>query len=659
MNNNHIVKKLLSACILMASSVMLAGTPFVENIKVAPVAVCNTDDTGEKTVVPNLAWSELAPQFSYQAAIGETAHETFHRTFQFAQGTSQHISIESPDAECYYYIFNVNNLNRSWSGSVLRASGDTMYRGSKTVNIPETGTYMLLVTTTDNSVTGHCNVTVGSDNFQNQVVGRNYYAISTPADGKTYNYVATSRTANPMLFVLQGTNSGKVVAYNNDYAGEATYDWEETARVKQSFNYATSGVLVALDSHDGSEHKFDVYGLLEDAAKERRRLNKIGIRNATITDLMISAPTAPQYDGLAWAVGNWQEKACPGEVFSSFDDLESYFRAYGYTSEGATHDNSVIDVYGDSIHPKAVLVRAFWNELTASYDWEMKQNSLYRYFLPRNAIDSLSGAQVIHFRKMSPFDMWMNEHLTFVGEAVYENYNFTTEEWNYIEDNVMEIDDDTYFAFDDLYVLANEVLILSPFNDFSELETAPDYLAIKTLCQNHPELIYQIMERVGYGELLAVKLLGDVFATNHLPSINHMKAYCASHQLTSAGLPIRRTMQANAMLFIKDLIEVEIDQLNHSHPMMSPSGVTHSNDMDAFAVSVNDQSLNISFDLDHDSQVSVNVATPYGQMIGQQYNNVNLSDGRYDVDVNVGQKGIYVVSYIVNGRIYNKKVTIK
>ena len=658
MNNNHIVKKLLSACILMASSVMLAGTPFVENIKVAPVAVCNTDDTGENTVVPNLAWSELAPQFSYQAAIGETAHETFHRTFQFAQGTSQHISIESPDAECYYYIFNVNNLNRSWSGSVLRASGDTMYRGSKTVNIPETGTYMLLVTTTDNSVTGHCNVTVGSDNFQNQVVGRNYYAISTPADGKTYNYVATSRTANPMLFVLQGTNSGKVVAYNNDYAGEATYDWEETARVKQSFNYATSGVLVALDSHDGSEHKFDVYGLLEDAAKERRRLNKIGIRNATITDLMISAPTAPQYDGLAWAVGNWQEKACPGEVFSSFDDLESYFRAYGYTSEGATHDNSVIDVYGDATEAKAVLVKRLSNDYAAGYSWEMKHAGLYRYFLPRNAIDSLSDAHVSYYRKMTPSEteQWGGVHFT--DESVYESYQFTANERSYVEDKLKAIDDDTYFAFEDLFVVAYDTLVLSSSNGFSELEASAEYQELQSMCRNRNELLYLVMNQVSYGNLLAVKLLGDVYAEDYPVSLDHMKKYCNDHLYSADGKAICRTMQARAMLFAKDLLAEDM-QGSTPQSIVSPEGITRSNDADALVAKVNGRSIEIAFDLEREARVSVHVFTTDGKTVGTHLDDTPLSEGHHALQVNVRQAGVYLVSYIENGCIFIRKVKVE
>ncbi len=69
--------------------------------------------------------------------------------------------------------------------------------------------------------------------------------------------------------------------------------------------------------------------------------------------------------------------------------------------------------------------------------------------------------------------------------------------------------------------------------------------------------------------------------------------------------------------------------------------------------------INVQFSLPEDATVSLCVATPDGSMIDRQIGGQRMEQGDHSRRIGVRKPGVYVVSYVVNGRIYNKKVSVK
>lgn len=616
----------------------------------------------KRTITPQSGNSER-PGFSYHASIDHHVNKTFWVKQTVAKQPRLRLTVESEDAEFYAYLFNVDDLSSS-NYSFSSVPSGTRHRISTFVNIDKKGDYVLLITTRNDTITGHCNIQFGNYSYTNQAISRTFLPYGSEGINTAYSYIATGN--DPQLYVLSGNAPGSVIAYNDDYQGKSTYNWDTTARITQQFPSTTSGVLVTISSlNGGSSNIFAHVQPVVYSMDSGNQLNYLITDSLTCFDDALVAHVGDdgcKYNSFNWSVGEWQLNDNTETKFSQYKDLEAFYAAHGYFPSDST--TSSIDVYGRNGKYENAAVKAFWAPHATGYSMELKvgKRDQYRYFIPRGALNGFYGSPVAYFSRNIPLiDVDITDTLTFMFDPVFENAQLTNNERNDIHNLAMGVDADDYYDFLDLYYDAREVLDNALDAGFAELEASTEYQDLLSFCEEVPDLIYYTMLGVDDGKLLDIKLLNDLVpetpdAANGLAEMNQ---YNNDNKLNSQGQPIRRSLQTNAILFIKSYLQQTNFNPAHAPKKFTPEGITYSNDESAFVANVNGRTVQVAFELSDEANVTVNVATPYGQIVGNGLRNCHLGSGHHEVTVNVAQPGIYVVAYIANGRIYERKLTIQ
>jgi hypothetical protein len=244
------------------------------------------------------------------------------------------------------------------------------------------------------------------------------------------------------------------------------------------------------------------------------------------------------------------------------------------------------------------------------------------------------------------------------GELVYENEEELDDEYY---DWIWEkIDEEASLGacndFDYYYYYANEVMESDTLSSFEAFTQSAEYNALLNFYVAHPELMYYAFLPALEGEETGVTLIEDMYAHAYPTVLQQVWTYNRTHKRTADNKGLRRTRQANAVLFIRTLIDAEMiakgRQVAHRH-------VNYSDDPTVLSVSAKNNSLTIGFNLKSDANVSLGVSTPYGEHVTQLISKQHLSAGDYRRQVGVQRSGVYIVTMRENGRIYNRKVIVK
>ncbi|MBN1396607.1 MAG: T9SS type A sorting domain-containing protein [Bacteroidetes bacterium] len=247
------------------------------------------------------------------------------------------------------------------------------------------------------------------------------------------NYFTCFPTGDPRLWIESyetGLN-GRILGYNDDYAGSGDFIWQQNARVKKSYSQRMWNCFVTSASTYYPTGTCDLYMRCKNYTG--RLLSPYfkaddAILSARKTDQTPGSDPGWPYTCYGWAGGVTSyviDPAQPGQIFHwdtgrdepnywydptsdthSFDNfygnnpVPRYAGAWSYTNAGATAANSLIDLYWKIDHYSHAAVNSRWqsnpnlepaNGYPHGYDWESKDGDYERFFHPRYALQSHFG----------------------------------------------------------------------------------------------------------------------------------------------------------------------------------------------------------------------------------------------------------------------------
>lgn len=614
--------------------------------------------------------SSDAPQYSYDAMLDIAPVKTFSSTVSY-DNTLATISVKSEDTNANVYFFDEEDPSRlSVSFTVTKGLANyTTMQYPIIANRP----YKLLVTAPVGSGTsGKCSIITGSYTFTNKTITDIFYSLPLNVNlNSTNNIFCTSRSEDLQLYVMNGSGIGTVAAFNDNYGNAGDFNWGNWPRVKAVFPNSVTGVMVNNLSYR-MPNVWAFCNLYVGCATDSTIFNRLYPNNSlSFENAMVSAPQSRNYNQFSWITGRHDIAEHPASVYSVYNNNRSYgldamddiLGRFGYTRTTESDPDCGIDIYGtiDSTENDTLVkfasVRAYHGPSAAGYAWESKFETKERLFHPRHWAASLYGQYLGSYRMKSLADLAQsNEFESIMMDYVLENAELTSSEISQIYARLVPVSyDDTsdfYWYFDNASADYEE----AESDDFSQIAENEYYQELLALCMSKPLLMNLAYLEVNDGNLVAIKLLEDMITQDQQTAYNNMLTRKASIAYTqNAPTPekkkIYRTIQDNAVLFIKDL-------LSDNQMQQAPQGVTYSDDQSAFSVKVEGRTIEIGFELDEPGKVSLCVINQNGTSVSQVYNRQQLQQGSHTSTVTIPQPGTYFVSYIINGRVYDRKLNI-
>ena len=597
-----------------------------------------------------------SPPFHYNAELNKKVYYTFCRLEYYSQG--QTVNYQSEVVNGLDHVLNVFSQISPESYSWSAVSNGT--HASLEITIPQSGFYYVLVRSYNPAEWGTCNLTINNDRrFEDIPVNSSYTSIPLPGSRDNFTCFAISETGNPIILLMDTGNSGRVLAYNDDYPYIPTlsdYDWGTNARINGAFS---QGQWIFTTSYSyPCEQRFDIYtGLWTRSALPY-------FPNMKDDDTICSSFPYGDYNCISWAMGEWLVGYWLGyfnEVSESGvwyeDALDSLFNAYGYTRENATASNSMVDLW-KGISPQDgymkcthASIKSKANQYAAGYDWESKIGGEIRIFHPRYALEGggyAYGEVFAHYIKdiIVPYP----GHLT----PVLLNASLNQEEINTIKEGVTNVPRGALNEFDALYDECKKNGSLSVSISIDEFEGVEPYHDLLLICKNVPVLRYLLYERICSQDILAMKLLKDLTLVGNRGIWEKVReqtlAIKKEHSSINAVMPI----QTKALLLVKALLTSEENESSSE----SKDAITYSTDPVVDVICMGNQ-LTISYQLHTDANVSLKIGTVDGSFITPLINKKQQEAGKHHVSYTISKPGIYTIGLITNGCVYKKKITVK
>ena len=607
--------------------------------------------------------SQDSPPIHYTGFRDKSIYYTFRRLVYFEEGDDMKISVTSSSSNTGNIVidaFHVDNPTTGWSTGLY--SAPTLTPILDTV-APMTGFYYIIVRTNNNNYWGTCNLNINnSAYFENVPVN----CCNTFVTGVTYGNFQTSFAlgTNGDPYVMLMYPQGGVLAYNDDFESESTFsdfNWGTDARIHFRHS-STYWVFTALsNSFPQSQYAAtaDIYTGIETHLTNQLTQIETNYPNYKVNDIMVSSTPSNYYNSLSWAFGDWTSPCIyEGDgltLLNALEELDSYASIYGYTRNGANENNSEVDVYtkyseteGDEVLSFAS-VKSKGHYFAAGYSWESKLGSDERVFHPRHSLEGgIAGQIAYHYIKDSQSIASRNNMLCDI--RVIENASFNLSEYEIIENGILSIQPEIKESFDLLWTKCTEAGKWKPVIYLSEYEQWDYYPELLNLCKSYSELKYKIYQLVDKGYSLAIKLLYDIEKPLHESVLKKIQENTKKKRKDINGLPIICPIKTEALLFIKALFEKE-------GSFNVENNVNYSN-APIFELKQKYKEISIKFKIDVPSTISIKLFDATHNEIINIITDRLIDCGTTQESFTINKSGIYVVCLIVNGCVYEKKITI-
>lgn len=543
------------------------------------------------------------------------------------------------------------------------------------VTIPKTDMYGIRLRTADFGTSGFCTFSF-NDVYSYEVVPISCDGIPYNADLERpicyYNTFTCNSTGDPMIGLADANN--KIVAWSDDYIGEGDFDWEKDARVKY-VDIETEKILLSSWSSYEPISTFDLYIECPYGPFCEEVLREGWFPDLKKDDLIGSAFFTGDYNCISWAGGIYTGWFWPPYVFGEhaydtldafdiFFDMERYPNSVRYTRDGATAENSVIDLWGirtpDSIAYTHASIRNHSDYNAHGYAWESKDGAGIRFFHPRNALALVGkgyGEVVAHYRKRETANVFLTlDEAIAEDSAVIEHLSFTDEEALMVSNEINGIDNEKMVMFEEKYNIWKSVWKHSHYSNPDLIADCQEYRDLLQYCNTQSELEYAVFEKLASGDVCAVPLIKDISIIGNEENLNKVYLYNKDHVKTSNGATILRPLTTNAMAFVKNILSTRNGNVKNKQNVRT--GITYSNS-DDFSVTVHGMNLNIEFTSQKKSNISISLISMDGRIVSDIVNNECLDKGQHEYRCSVNKHGFYMLRYVVDGRVNVKKVSVK
>lgn len=608
-----------------------------------------------ESVAPTIVDS---PLYNYEYALNLMVDYTFYKTVFFTQG--QQIFIETNGVNYFAHILELFCVSVpetfSWA---VESDGDGI--ASINVTIPATGMYYVRVRSYQNGHNGLCNLNINNENFYENVPVYSIGVRCNQGTDKVYNTFTTNSTTDTRIWIEEESYiPGKIHTFNDDYNGTGDFDWGTCSRIKKQYTREVNAVLLSSYASSDPRGRCDLYmKCMESDLPEY-------FGNLEEDDAIQSAPASTQYNCISWSgaiTSYWEWPPYETSSFYSPNPLtafDNFYASRGLTRSGATANNGVValwayvDANGNRYYTHGSVKNGADNNVHG-YDWESKAGQLMRSFHPRDAVggDYNYGEIVEYYIKntASTASLMTLEEEIANGTTRVEYIDLTSEEKEYLSENINSISSDVMQQFNALYNSWKNIVSNTKHSNPYHIANCEEYRNVLAFCSSHDELLYALYNKVGEGELAAMILVGDLTFEDNQSVLENIRE-SASESTTRSGIKTIRPLQSNNIAYIKELLVLENVSLAKSRKQVGgETGVSYSN-FKEFEVSAS----HVNFSLNSSAYVSLILLDLSGKTICTIIDNKLLDTGNHSYTLPEMKNDVYLVQLIIDGRVNIKKV---
>ena len=647
------------------------------------------------------------PKGNYEHELDIAISYTYYETFFLNQGQQISFEMKNSNTDPVMYLFapgtnqgQLISASQSWVNDDFNGLNSYL-----SVTILITGTYILMVRAFGNYRSDN-NFGAGiCDLWKDGVI----YKSSVPVAGKSFSgtlkqnqnvnfFTGKNSSGLDSRILISQTLTSKIDYQNDDYVlSGGDFIWGYLPRIKALWSNSSPSLTTftqVIAYSIPSIGTCDVY---------------MNVLNSTIAssfpnlkpdDAIQSAPaTLISSDPNAYNCGSWaggistfwfwpnnfsQWGPANGDYLTVFDNFygnnpKRYTGAYTYIRSGANATNGSVALWanpnwfnepGNPTKYTHVSVTKPDNDNPHGYDWESKPGQLMRTFHPRDALNNLSsngyGNIVAYYRytgvnaariSADSKDISLEESIE-KGLSVMDKVEFDLEEKGKIDKSRQKIESKVSDEFDRLLNKLENESISPELEKVSSYRIiygeSKSYKALQEWCLKQGKAIYPlIISKYSLDKPWMLLLADDVLVSQYSDVLESVKKENLKTPNDERGVYIVRTSEMNCMRFLKKLIK-DLDGQNSTNSL----GQNYPNEMDS--------QTTINFEIENDSEVSINVYDDKGNLVKTLIDNKNQEAGKHtiiwDGKNNEGRKmssGVYIYRLVTPKYFDSKRILIK
>ena len=645
------------------------------------------------------------PKGNYEHELDVAVTYTYYENFSFNQGQLVTFETKNATTDPVMYLLNAStgqivNSAQSWVNDDYNGLNSYL-----SVTIPTAGFYLLMVraygnfNVANNYGSGICDIWKDGVAYKSAVpvAGRSF--TGNPKVNQNVNFFTGKNSAgsDSRLLVSQGF-TGKVDYQNDDYVGSGDFSWGLTSRIKASpwFNSTATPFTQIIAYGISSIGTCDIYNNVLNSTITS------SFPNLKVDDAIQSAPatggpgTIGGYNCGSWAGGVtdfwfWPDGNFPQWVpanknyLTAFDNFYGnnparYSGAYTYTRSGADATNGSVALWANpnglfepnnpTKYTHASVTKP-GNDNPHGYDWESKPGSGMRTFHPRDALNNLGsfgyGSIVAYYRYTGVNAARMVagakggislEESIEKGLSVIDKVEFEMEEKNKLNKSNQKIESKIVDEFDRMLSELENTPVSPDLEKFSSYRiiygSSKPYKALSEWCLKQGKSIHPLLiSRYSSDKPWMLLLTDDILVSQYPDVLESVKKENLKNPNDERGTYIVRTSEMNCMRFLKKLIQ-NFDRQNSTNFL----GQNYPNEMDS--------QTTINFEIENDSEVSINVYDDRGNLVKTLVDNENQEAGKHtitwDGKSNEGRKmpsGVYIYRLVTPKYSDSKRILIK
>lgn len=487
---------------------------------------------------------------------------TYYNTRYFNGGQQVSVSATTPNDSIFLFIHIFNSFepeNLSWATEARR-------NPSLSINIPVSGYYYILVRPYWNGVSTTATVNInGTVEKDVPIFGTGLRAIQDTL--RVYNTFTVRSKGDPWIWITEYDSVEKITHYNNNYDSlGGDFDWGLDARIKKQFPRPVDAILLSSYGSYNPQGVADVYARC-------RNSDTTGFPNLKADDAIESDTASVVYNSISWSGGitdYWEwppfpssRYYVPNDPLASFDLFYGSWRYPGcgiYTRDGATVDNSVIDLWatesvGGYVYTHASIKKGADGN-PHGYDWESKLDGFQRVFHPRTALRGSRFGNIVQYYKKA----WSWQPRTLAeaiadGKAVLETVGFNDAETALIKNNIANLSPDDVKTFRSLFAAWQSTLKTAQFSN-PYLFKNSRYDALLAFCRSKQDLISLVYDKLSE-EQFAVLLVEDLTLAGNRRNQSLLESVKNSDnrmKTTGSGAVVVSSPYSNMVKYVKALL---------------------------------------------------------------------------------------------------------
>lgn len=643
---------------ILKKNILLQNPTFLDPVNA-------NSSTTEKVRDKELSFNE------YQYYTG-TAVYTFKTQVYLTKGQTLSIKSKSQGKKPHVLeVFGGNYKDSSWAVS---SNGGEELTFSQVA--PRNGIYNIRLRMFNQDDLSYGKLTINDTIVYEKIPMSNSSIISSILPDEEFNTFTTNSSGDPAIYFEEtGPLPGKIIAYNDDYGCPtgSTYNWKNEARIKRQLSNEAEVVhITSAFSHD----PYTTYELYVGCKSSTLHQT---YENANAFDLIessrININSKYGYNCFAWSGGITSEWIYPfesGSVYRKDTELESfdyYYSTRGLTREGATAENSVVDLYVAGTAKDEYIchasVRNGADSNTHGYDWESKLGDWVRVFHPRYAFvggpycghDSIGYGRVkYHYIRKPDAQLRTLEEEIADGTSAIEYVEFSTEDKTYIQNKIDAISSDVLQEFNCLYADWERICNNTYHSNLNIIADCNSYRRVLEYVQTHQELRYVLMQKLADGGFAAIRPFEDVFIPQNaeiLTTIN--SAY--HNRANGSSVKLYRPILSNLRDLAKMVIATESSTIAKDSKSKKISDAELSNSLNFTIANVSNNRIDIAFSLEQESDVVIQIKDLAGNICYTRAKGI-CEHGDYTESIPFNSKGTFLVCLMVDNKLNVKKIIL-